>query len=505
MRDEFDDNTAAESGGAVAVSEGDDNSVAEFNDDSDGDTLREECGIFAINETDAAPDFAVLGLHALQHRGQEAVGLVSRLDGRLRARRGLGTVGRVFSNDSPPPRGRAALGHLRYSTAGDAEAANIQPLLGETRFGQVAMAHNGNITNAGLLRRALLERGMRFASSGDTEVVFQRVAASRAASLEDALADAATELQGAWSLALLTERRMVAMRDPHGFRPLVLGRLNGAAVVASETCALDIIGAEHERDIRPGEILSISDDGGEESRIVAATETTTVPERFCAFEFIYFMRPNSAFMGLEVSAVRERLGAELFEESHVAADVVVPVPDSGVHSAVGYAAASGLPYSQGILRSHYTGRTFIEPTEKIRHLGVKLKLSVNPASVRGRRVILIDDSIVRGTTMPKIVALLRRAGAVEIHVRVASPPFRRPCHYGIDTPSRDELAAHRFGEGELNERIGGDSLSFLSLEGLYRALGGERGEGRRFCDACMSGEYPTVLADLEAGLPVGRI
>ena len=490
---------------------------------------REACGLFAVSGT-ASPAalFTVLGLHALQHRGQDATGIVVRTEEKegkqkLRAYRGRGMVGQVFSPERTETlaQGAAALGHLRYATAGDDNDSNIQPLVSETKFGAVALAHNGNVVNAQLLRQTLLDEGARFFSSSDTELFLQLLSRSGAETIEEAFLEMKNYLIGAWALVALTQDKLIGLRDGRGMRPLVLGRMeDGGVVLASETCALEMINATWGRDLQAGELL-VLDKGKEHQAFVPASKTKGAKNKkinekpngkikasngaenprqsFCAFEFVYFMRPDSSFMGRSVAHVRSALGKQLHAESPATADVVIPVPDSGVQAATGYAAAAGLPYAQGILRSHYTGRTFIEPAERIRNLGIKLKLSVVPALVEGKRVVLVDDSIVRGSTMPKIIALLRRQGAREVHVRISSPKFMNPCYFGIDTASAEELIAPKLSTQELCQTIGADSLAFLSQEGLASALG-DGGGVSNFCYACFDGAYPTALPDKDAGL-----
>ena len=475
--------------------------------------LREECGVFAIAGDPEAAAYTALALHALQHRGQEGAGIVTRehrapepphesaeLSGGpvpadpplFHARKRPGLVGEVFSADKHALQslpGDAAVGHVRYATCGGDEVANIQPLLQRTRFGAIALAHNGNLTNAAVLRAELIEAGQVFQTSSDTEVILHLVARSRAATVAEALAEALARVTGAYSLVVLTEDAVHAVRDPSGVRPLVLGRLeDGAWVAASETCALDSVGARFERDVEPGESVRIADGA------LASTHAPRAVSRFCSFEYIYFMRANSAFRGRHAAHVRERIGARLFRESHEPADVIVPVPESGVHAAVGYAEASGVPFKYGILKSAYVGRTFIEPSAATRNFGVRLKLSVDRAAIEGRRVLLVDDSIVRANTMPKIVDMLRGAGAREVHVRIAAPPFRYPCFYGVDTPLRADLSAANHSVDEIRALIGCDSLAYISLDGLKRAVGGGEND-TGLCHACFSGEYDVPLVD----------
>ena len=470
----------------------------------DDDRFHEECGLFGIwGHADAAA-LAALGLHALQHRGQEAAGVVS-FDGRLfHAHRAVGLVGDNFSRRSVIDHlpGEAAIGHVRYSTTGASMLRNVQPLFADFAFGGLALAHNGNLTNAMGLRRRLVEQGCLFQSTSDTEVIVHLIARSRHLDVVERLTDAVGEIEGAWSLVALCADCMIGVRDPLGVRPLVLGRLGDAHVLASETCALDIMGAELVRDIEPGEIVVIDEAG-----LRSIRPFRRVAQRFCIFEYVYFARPDSVLEGRGVYAVRKRIGEELARESPAPADLVVPVPDSGVPSAIGYAQAAGVPFELGIIRNHYVGRTFIEPSDSIRHLGVKLKHNANRAQLQGKRVVLVDDSIVRGTTSTKIVAMVRSAGASEVHMRIASPPTTHSCFYGVDTPERSKLLAANHSVAEMARLIGVDSLAFLSIDGLYRAVG----EARRldgapqFCDACFTGEYPTALSDQGQGVATDQL
>lgn len=464
--------------------------------DTDGDTLREECGVFGvINAADAAAATA-LGLHALQHRGQEAAGICSFDGEEFYARRGLGHVGDNFSSATAIAElpGRMAAGHVRYSTTGGAGLRNVQPLYADLANGGFAVAHNGNISNARTLRDDLVRRGAIFQSTSDTEVIIHLVATSRYPTTTDKLVDALRLLEGAYSLIVMTREGMIACRDPLGIRPLVMGRIGDATVFASETVALDIVGAEFEREVAPGELLRVDFDG---------TVTSLHPfgahaPRPCIFEHVYFSRPDSYFAGRSVYEARKAIGGELAREAPVEADLVVPVPDSGVPAAIGYAAASGIPFELGIIRSHYVGRTFIQPSDGARHAGVKRKHNANRGLVEGKRIVLIDDSIVRGTTSMQIVEMMRDAGATEVHFRVASPPTAHSCFYGVDTPERSKLLAARMELEPMREFIKADSLAFVSIDGLYRAVSGAgRDAGNpKFCDACFSGQYPTALTDL---------
>lgn len=467
-------------------------------DPFDDDKLHEECGIFGIyGDVDAAAH-TTLGLHALQHRGQEAAGIVSYDGNRFGAHRDLGLVGDIFTSGEMLARlkGHAAIGHVRYSTTGETALRNVQPLFADLQFGGFALAHNGNLTNALQLRQELVQRGSLFQSTSDTEVIIHLMATSSAGSLLDRMTDALRRVEGAYSLVAMTGSCVIGVRDPLGVRPLVLGRLGKGPILASETCALDILGAEYLRDVEAGEMVVL-----DESGIHSLRPFPTARRRFCVFEYIYFARPDSTMEGRGVYAARKRIGAELARERPVLADIVVPVPDSGVPAAIGYAEEANLPFELGIIRNHYVGRTFIEPAQQIRHLGVRLKHNANRASLKGKRVILVDDSIVRGTTSIKIVEMVRAAGAKEVHMRIASPPTRHSCFYGIDTPERDELLAAQMGVEEMTKHIGVDSLAFISMDGVYRAMGevGRDAEAPQFCDACFTGDYPTRLSDVADG------
>lgn len=465
-------------------------------EDWHADKPREECGLFGIyGHTDASTHTA-LGLHSLQHRGQESAGIVAYDGGQFHSHRALGLVGDNF--DKPEVmerlRGTAAMGHVRYATSGDTILRNVQPLFAEFQFGGLAVAHNGNLTNAYQLRDTLVNRGNIFQSTSDTEVIIHLIAISKAARVVDRITDALRQIEGAYSLVALTQKKLIGVRDPKGVRPLVLGRKDGAHILASETCALDIIGAKFVRDIEPGEIVVIDENGVQSFHPFAEDK-----KRFCIFEYIYFARPDSDMEGHNVYDVRKQIGVELARESMVPADVVVPVPDSGVPSALGFAQEAAIPFELGIIRNHYVGRTFIEPTAQIRHLGVRLKHNANISGLKGKRVILVDDSIVRGTTSVKIVEMVRNAGAKEVHMRISSPPTTNSCYYGIDTPAREELMAAKYDVQGMADHIGVDSLAFISMDGLYRAVG-EQGRNDTFpqyCDACFSGEYPIALSDIE--------
>ena len=460
----------------------------------DGDTLREECGVFGVFGNEDAAALTALGLHALQHRGQEAAGIVSFDGARFNAERRMGLVGDNFSSEKMINRlaGNAAIGHNRYSTTGETVLRNVQPLFADLWGGGFAIGHNGNLTNALTLRDQLVRDGAIFQSTSDTETVLQLVARSTRPRIVERLVDALSQVEGAYALVCLTPKKLIGARDPLGIRPLVMGDLNGSPILASETCALDIIGAHFVREIEPGEIVVCTEDGIESHKPFAPQ-----PQRPCVFEYIYFARPDSIVGGRSVYEVRKSFGAQLSHESHTDADVVIPVPDSGVPAAIGYATAAGLPFELGIIRNHYVGRTFIEPTQQIRQLGVKLKHSPNRSQIQGKRVILLDDSVVRGTTSIKIVQMMRDAGAREVHLRVASPPITHSDYYGIDTPDQSKLLAHRFDLEGMRSYIGVDSLAFLSVEGLYRALGynGRNADQPQLTDHCFTGDYPTRLAD----------
>jgi amidophosphoribosyltransferase len=460
----------------------------------DDDKLREECGVFGIWNAEAAASFVALGLHALQHRGQEAAGITS-FDGiSFHSHRAQGHVAGNFDKDEVIRAlpGRTSIGHVRYSTTGSSALRNVQPLFAELAEGGFAIAHNGNLSNAMKLRRTLNRRGSIFQSTSDTEVIIHLVATSAHAEPLDKIVDALGQVEGAYSLLMLTEVGLVACRDPLGIRPLVMGRLGESIIFASETVALDVIGARYERDVGPGEMLIVNENGIRSFRPFASTRP-----RPCIFEHVYFSRPDSVVDGISVYEARKNIGAVLARESPVEADLVVPVPDSGVPAAIGYSQASGQPFELGIIRSHYVGRTFIQPNQEVRHLGVKLKHNANSALIKGKRVVLVDDSIVRGTTSLKIVQMMRDAGAAEVHMRIASPPTRHSCFYGVDTPERAKLLAAQMDVEAMAKYINADSLAFISIDGLYQALGDIRSaEAPQRCDACFTGDYPTRLTDL---------
>jgi amidophosphoribosyltransferase len=463
------------------------------------DKLHEECAVFGIFGRPDAGALTVLGLHALQHRGQEAAGIVTYDGTQFIAERHPGLVGDIFGKNSSHAQklvGTQAVGHTRYSTTGGSIVRNIQPMFADLAGGGIAIAHNGNLTNARTLRSALQREGAIFQSTSDTETIIHLIARSRFGPIVDRLVDALRQVEGAWSLVALTSKKLIGVRDPYGVRPLVLGDLDGTPIFASETCALDIIGAQFVRDVEPGEIMVATKDGIESYRPFAKQR-----ERFCIFEYVYFARPDSSVEGRSVYDARKRIGEELAHEAPASADMVIPVPDSGVPAALGYSNASGIPFELGIIRNHYVGRTFIEPSDPIRHLGVRLKHNANRAKIAGRRVVLVDDSIVRGTTSKKIVEMVRDAGATEVHFRIASPPTTHSCFYGVDTPNREELLAHSMDVEEMRQYIQADSLAFVSIDGLYRAVGESARNNVRpqFCDACFTGDYPIDLTDLSGG------
>ncbi|MEO0668214.1 MAG: amidophosphoribosyltransferase [Pseudomonadota bacterium] len=466
----------------------------------DDDKLREECGIFGVLGTLDAANFVALGLHALQHRGQEAGGIVAyHPDQGFNSARRFGYVRDTFTSQKVMETlpGSLAIGHVRYSTAGSkgqTAIRDVQPFFGEFAMGGAAIAHNGNITNADALRRELIERGSIFQSSSDSECIIHLMARSLQRNIPERMEDALRRVEGAFSVVAMTRTKLIGVRDALGVRPLVLGKLDTGYVLSSETCALDIIGAEFVREIEPGEMVVITADG-----IDSRFPFRPQKPRFCIFEHVYFSRPDSILGGRSVYETREAIGRELAKETPVEADLVCPVPDSGTPAAIGYALASGIPYAMGIIRNQYMGRTFIEPTEQIRNMGVRLKLNVNRALIRGKRVILVDDSVVRGTTSRKIKEMILDAGAAEVHFRIASPPTAWPCFYGVDTPNREKLLAATMSEDEMCAHLGVDSLRFISLDGLYRAVGEAKGRdpaAPQYCDACFSGEYPVEPADM---------
>lgn len=466
----------------------------------DPDKLHEECGVVGVYGADEAARLAVLGLHALQHRGQEGAGIIAydSASGSFMHRKDAGLVSEVFGRDEAHQhlKGRSAIGHNRYSTTGGSEKRNLQPFFADVAGGGIAIAHNGNLTNAALLREELQESGAIFYATSDTEVIVHLVARARRASSLDRLVEALRQIEGAYSLVALTQSKMIGVRDPLGVRPLSIGRLGEAYVLASETCAFDILGARFVRDVEPGEMVVITEAG-----LSSMFPFPKARERFCVFEYVYFARPDSVMQGRSVYRTRQKIGEELWREAPCTADVVCPVPDSGNPAAMGFAQASGLPFEMGIIRNHYVGRTFIQPTQEIRNFGVLMKHNANRSVLEGKRVVLVDDSIVRGTTSRKIVQMLRESGAREVHMRIASPPINNPCFYGVDTPSHDKLMAAIYNDNveAMRQEIGADTLAFISPDGLYRALGedGRNGEAPQFCDACFSGDYPTRLRDQE--------
>ncbi len=461
------------------------------------DKFHEECGVYGIWGTPDAAPYTALGLHALQHRGQEGAGIVTTHEGQFFSHKALGLVGDQFNNPKVIARlrGNAAIGHNRYSTTGEPHIRNVQPFFAELALGGFALAHNGNLTNALTLKEDLIARGAIFNSTSDTEVLVHLVALARGTVGERVIA-ALKQVEGAFSLVALTKDALIGVRDPHGVRPLVLGKIGDAYVLTSETCALDINGGEFVRNIAPGEMVTITDAGVE-----SQFPFTQTPTKFCIFEYVYFARPDSLVEDKNVYEMRKRIGMELARETTTTADLVVPVPDSGVPAAIGYAQEAGIPFELGIIRNHYVGRTFIEPSEQVRHLGVKLKHNANSAALKGKRVVLVDDSIVRGTTSKKIVTMVREAGAKEVHMRIASPPTTHSCFYGVDTPERSQLMAATHSIEQMREAIGVDSLAFVSMDGLYRAVTGANRNAANsgYCDACFSGEYPITLVDNDGG------
>lgn len=459
------------------------------------DKFHDECGVFGVYGNEDASALTALGLHALQHRGQEACGIVT-FDGEdFFSKRAVGLVDNTFSKADVIERlkGYAAIGHNRYATTGEGAFRNIQPLFADMDFGGFAIAHNGNLTNAMGIRQELVRNGAIFQSTSDTEVIVHLVATSKKKTTLEKFTDAVKQIKGAYSLVAITDNQLIGLRDPHGIRPLALGRLGDAYILSSETCAFDIIGADFVRDVEPGELVVINKMG-----VQSHFPFTKKPERFCIFEYVYFARPDSFMEGKSVYEMRKQIGVQLAQEAPVpGADIIVPVPDSGVPSAIGYAQASGVPFELGIIRNHYVGRTFIEPSDHIRHLGVKLKHNANRAYIEGKSVVLVDDSIVRGTTSKKIVDMIRGAGAREVHMRISSPPTTHSCYYGIDTPCTEALLAHSKSVEEIRAFIGADSLSYISTDGLYRAVGeAKRNEkSPQYCDACFTGDYPVELVD----------
>ena len=450
------------------------------------DKLKDECGVFGIFGHPEAANLTYLGLYALQHRGQESAGIVAADGHRMRVSRAMGQVAEAFDEQTLEKlAGHLAIGHTRYSTAGESKIENAQPFLIDCAHGQIAVAHNGNLVNAGELRDRLVQAGSIFQTSSDTEVVLHLYARSKAPSVEEALVESIAQLSGAFSLVLLTRNRLIATRDPHGFRPLAIGRLGEAWIVCSETCALDLIGATYERDVEPGELVIISDGGLRSVRLFPPSQLSQ-----CIFEHVYFARPDSYVFGRSVNEVRTELGRILARESPAHADVVVPIPDSGVCAAVGFAEESELPLRMGLIRNHYVGRTFIQPQQSIRHFSVRVKLNPVRSILEGRRVVLLDDSIVRGTTSRKIVRMVKAAGAREVHLRISCPPTISPCFYGVDTPSKSELIAATHTMEEIRKFVEADSLSYLSLAGLRSAVGAQQND---YCTSCYTGIYPVAF------------
>ena len=455
------------------------------------DELREECGVFGIYGHTEAANLTYLGLYALQHRGQESVGIATSDGDRLRMHKAVGYVADNFSEETfAALSGTSAIGHVRYSTAGESGIKNAQPILIDCAHGEIAVGHNGNLINAQELRDRLVGEGSIFQTTSDTEVLLHLFARSKASSLEQALIESVTQAQGAFSLVFLTKDKLIAIRDPHGFRPLTIGRLGDAYIVCSETCALDLIDATWVRDVEPGEMLVVGHDG-----VQSFHPFHPAPSAHCIFEHVYFARPDSYVFGQSVNEVRTELGRKLARESAVPADVVVPIPDSGVCAATGFAEESGTPLRVGLIRNHYVGRTFIEPHQSIRHFGVRVKLNPVRSILQGRRVVLVDDSIVRGTTSRKIVKMVRAAGASEVHMRISCPPTISPCFYGVDTPRRSELIGATHSVEEIRRYIGADSLAYLSLDGLLSSVGTRRSS---YCTSCYTGQYPVAFPRDEA-------
>src|SRR6202162_3156672 len=462
------------------------------------DKFHDECGVVAIYAHPEAEKLAYLGLHALQHRGQESAGIVTSNSLALRAHRAMGLVADIFTEEVLAQlHGTLAIGHTRYSTAGDSALFNAQPIMVQSNKGMIALAHNGNLVNAQEIRHRLEAQGSIFQTNSDTEVIVHLIALSKEQTLPDAMADALRRVEGAFSLVMLSSDRVFAARGSPGFRPLYMGRIprlegqrQDTIVFASETCAFDLVGATYEREVKPGELVIVGPEGTSSSLY-----TPALPQSSCIFEHVYFSRPDSRVFGRPVQESREQLGRQLAIEAPADADLVVPVPDSGVTAAMGYAAESGIPLRFGLIRNHYVGRTFIEPQQSVRDFGVKLKLNPVRSLLEGKRVVLIDDSIVRGTTSKKIVRMVRSAGAKEVHLRISCPPTISPCFYGVDTPSKSQLIAANKSVDEIREYIRADSLAYLSLEGLKKACG--EGEKTSYCSACYTGKYPTSIVDVE--------
>jgi amidophosphoribosyltransferase len=466
------------------------------------DKFHDECGVVAIYSHPEAETLAYLGLHALQHRGQESAGIVTSDGMSLHIHKAMGLVADIFTEKKlSRMRGTLAIGHTRYSTTGDSALLNAQPIMVQSNKGMIALAHNGNLTNAGEIRARMEAHGSIFQTSSDTEVIVHLIAQSREHTLPEAIADALRQVEGAFSLVMISPDRIFAARDPRGFRPLAMGRIpalpgqiQDTIVFASETCAFDLVGATYEREVKPGELIIVGPEG-----IASKLYTPALPQSSCIFEHVYFSRPDSRVFGRPVQESREQLGRQLAIEAPADADLIVPVPDSGVTAAMGYSAESGIPLRFGLIRNHYVGRTFIEPQQSVRDFGVKLKLNPVRSLLEGKRVVLIDDSIVRGTTSRKIVRMVRSAGAKEVHMRISCPPTISPCYYGVDTPRKKELIAANNTVEEIRQYIGADSLAYLSLEGLKKAC--HDGEKTTYCTACYTGNYPTKLLEIEENLP----
>ncbi len=452
----------------------------------DDDHFRDECGVFGISDHPEAANQTYLGLYAQQHRGQESAGIVTTDGHSFNSHRGMGLVADVFQkSDIKQLQGTSAIGHVRYSTSGESGLRNCQPFSFEYAHGGIAMCHNGNIVNAPELRKELEKDGSIFQSTSDTEVLIHLVAKSKQSRMQDRVAEAVNRLTGGFSLLVLVEERLVGVRDRNGIRPLVLGKLGNSWVLASETCAFDLVGAEYVRDVKAGEMVVI-----ENGEVTSLFPFDSTDPKFCVFEYVYFARPDSTLEGVNVYDARYKIGVELGKESPIEADLIIPVPDSGVPPAMGYAEATGIPFQLGLIRNHYIGRTFIEPKQSIRNFGVKLKLNANRHMIEGKRVVLVDDSIVRGTTSRKIVEMVRAAGAKEVHMRISSPPTKHSCFYGVDTPNSEELMANQMNLDEMCKAINADSLAFVSFEGMYRAVGKPQS---KHCDACFSGNYPVDI------------
>jgi amidophosphoribosyltransferase len=472
-------------------------------DDTPFDKLREECGIMAIHGTPDAARMVYLGLYALQHRGQESAGIATADGNNLLDMKGMGLVSEIFTDEALAGLpGHLAIGHTRYSTTGDSALLNAQPIQVESQRGMIAIAHNGNLVNLGTARERLERDGALFQTTSDSEIIVQLIAHSQETTLIDAMADSLSQIDGAFSIVMMTRNRIFAARDPHGFRPLSMGRIPGengepdTFVFASETCAFDLLHAKFERDVKPGELIMVSEDG-----VTSRYFNTGVKQSSCIFEHVYFARPDSKIYGRWVQVSREQMGRRLAKESHVDADIVVPVPDSGVTAALGYAAESGIPFNLGLIRNHYVGRTFIEPEQRVRDFGVRMKLNPVRNLLEGKRIILIDDSIIRGTTSRKIVRMVRAAGATEVHLRISCPPTISPCFYGVDTPSKKDLIAANNTVEQIRQYIEADSLAYLSLGGLLSCCGAYEPGGNSFCTACYTGNYPTQWVDVKDILP----